>query len=115
VYLEQPEIHLRPRAQVALAETIARAVNRGVQVIVETHRELLLLGIQRLVAVGELASDKVKLHRFAWDDEGVTRVTPAVLDEEGSFGDWPVDFVDMSMRAMRVYLDAVTLRRRGRL
>jgi predicted ATPase len=111
VYLEQPEIHLHPRAQVSLAETIARAVNRGVQVIVETHSELLLLGIQRLVAVGELAPDKVKLHWFTRDDEGVTRVTPAVLDEEGSFGDWPVDFADVSMQAMRAYLDAVTLRR----
>lgn len=114
VYLEQPEIHLHPRAQVALAETIARAVNRGVQVIVETHSELLLLGIQRLVAGGELAPEKVSLHWFSRDDEGVTRVTPATLDEGGAFGEWPVDFSDVSMKAMRAYMEAAIARQRGR-
>ncbi len=113
VYLEQPEIHLHPRAQVALAETIARAVNRGVQVIVETHSELLLLGVQRLVAGGELAPEKVSLHWFSRDDEGVTRVTPAALDEQGAFGDWPVDFADVSMKAMRAYMEAAIARQRG--
>lgn len=43
VYLEQPEIHLHPRAQVALAQVLADAANRGVRVVVETHSELFLL------------------------------------------------------------------------
>ncbi len=113
VYLEQPEIHLHPRAQVALAEVIARAVNRGVQVIVETHSELLLLGIQSLVAREKLSPDRVKLHWFTRDEEGVTRVTSADLDQEGAFGDWPVDFADVSMSAMRTYMNAVAARLRG--
>jgi hypothetical protein len=41
VYLEQPEIHLHPRAQVAFARLVKRAVDRGVRVIVETHSSLL--------------------------------------------------------------------------
>lgn len=114
VYLEQPEIHLHPRAQVALAEVIARAANRGVQVIVETHSELLLLGIQSLVAREQLAPDKVKLHWFTRDEEGVTRVVSADLDEDGAFGEWPVDFADVSMEIMRAYLDAATARQRGK-
>src|SRR5262249_33496584 len=45
VYIEQPEIHLHPRAQTALAEVIADAAKRGVRVVIETHSDILLLGI----------------------------------------------------------------------
>ncbi len=105
VYVEQPEIHLHPRAQVAMANLLMRAAKRGVQVIAETHSELLLLGIQRLVAEGSLPSSEVKLHWFKRDEEGVTRITTADLDQQGAFGDWPVDFAGVSMKAMRDYLE----------
>ena len=52
VYLEQPELHLHPRAQVALARVLADAAKRGVRVVAETHSSLLLLGVQTLVAEG---------------------------------------------------------------
>ena len=54
VYLEHPERDLHPRAQVALAQLLADAANRGVRVVVETHSPLLLLGVQTLVAEGKL-------------------------------------------------------------
>jgi AAA ATPase domain len=60
VYVEQPEIHLHPHAQVAMAEIFAEAINRGVQVIVETHSELFLLGIQTLVTEDTVAPDDVQ-------------------------------------------------------
>ncbi|MCH8960196.1 MAG: AAA family ATPase, partial [Bacteroidetes bacterium] len=50
VYIEQPELHLHPRAQTALAEILADAAKRGVRVVVETHSPLLLTAIQTLVA-----------------------------------------------------------------
>jgi hypothetical protein len=96
VYIEQPEIHLHPRAQVALAELIAATVKRGVQVVVETHSELLLIGIQKAVADGLLPCTKVRLHWFHRDDQGATIVTSARLDASGAFGDWPVDFFDVA-------------------
>ena len=58
VYIEQPEIHLHPRAQMAMAKILADAANRGVRVVAETHSSLLLLGIQSLVAEGKLSPDK---------------------------------------------------------
>src|SRR5207249_2050278 len=60
VYLEQPEIHLHPRAQSAMAQVIAQAALRGVRVVVETHSDLLLLGIRTLVAEGQLSPQDVK-------------------------------------------------------
>jgi predicted ATPase len=107
VYVEQPETHLHPRAQVAMALVLANAANRGVQVVAETHSSLLLLGVQSLVAKGTLVPEKVKLHWFQRDENsGNTNVVSRDLDGAGRFGDWPEDFDDVSLRAQKSYLDA---------
>lgn len=110
VYIEQPEIHLHPRAQAALAEVLAEAASRGVRVVVETHSELLLLAVQSLVAEGKIVPDAVKLHWFTRGEDGVTEVSSADLDEAGAFGDWPEDFGDVSLKLESRYLDAAEAR-----
>lgn len=110
VFIEQPEIHLHPRAQVKLADVLADAAKRGVRVVAETHSTLLLTAIQTLVARGELEPSLVKLHWFQRDPRtGVTEVTSTDLDENGAFvqGDWPEDFDDVILKAESAYLDAV--------
>ena len=111
VYLEQPELHLHPRAQTALAEILADAARRGVRVVVETHSQLLLTAIQTLVAEGKLAPEHVKLHWFNRRDDGVTEVASADLDEAGAFGeDWPEDFAEVTLETESRYLDAAEQR-----
>jgi predicted ATPase len=106
VYIEQPEIHLHPRAQVALAEIFAEAANRGVRVVVETHSELFLMGIQALVAEDRLDPNAVKLHWFTRQADGSSKVTSADLDEMGAFGNWPEDFGSTSLGMTNRYLSA---------
>jgi hypothetical protein len=106
VYIEQPETHLHPRAQIALAEIFATAIDRGVQVVIETHSELLLLGIQTLVAENRIAPDDVQLHWFARNPDGSSAVTTATLDETGAFGDWPEDFGTTTLGLENRYLSA---------
>ncbi|MEN3330869.1 MAG: hypothetical protein V7641_234 [Blastocatellia bacterium] len=106
VYMEEPEIHLHPRAQSAMAEILADAAKRGVRVVIETHSQLLLLGIQTLVAKGSLSPDLVKLHWFQRGDDGSTKITSTDLDEAGAFGDWPEDFAEVALEAESRYLDA---------
>jgi hypothetical protein len=110
VYVEQPEIHLHPRAQIALGSVLADAVGRGVQVVVETHSALLLLSIQTLVAEGQLSADDVKLHWFTRNDLGDTKVKTARLEDDGSFGDWPEDFADVILTAESRYVGAAAKR-----
>ena len=107
VYLEQPELHLHPRAQVALAQVLADAAKRGVRVVAETHSSLLLLGVQTLVAEGDLSPELVKLHWFTRREDGVTKVNSVDLDEAGTYGEWPVDFDDVSLNLQSRFLDAV--------
>lgn len=106
VYIEQPEIHLHPRAQVALAGILADAAKRGVRVIVETHSQLLLLGVQTLVAEGKLPPESVGLNWFQRQADGSSTMIPAELDESGAFGDWPEDFADVELEAENRYLSA---------
>jgi hypothetical protein len=110
VYIEQPEIHLHPKAQVALAEVLAQAAQRGVRVVVETHSDLLLVSLQRLVAEGRLEPEKVKLHWFQREADGSTKVASHDMDEAGAFGDWPVDFGEVAMATEGAYLDAAEAR-----
>lgn len=108
VYIEQPELHLHPKAQYSLAGIVAKAAKRGVRVILETHSSLLLLAVQTLVAKEQLHPELVALHWFTRDpDSGETQVTSAELDENGAFGDWPEDFDDVYLKAEQAYLDAV--------
>lgn len=81
IILEQPELHLHPRAQAALATLLIDAAKRGVRVVAETHSSLLLTAIQTLVALGEIAPNEVMLHWFRRGEDGVTRVSNNELDE----------------------------------
>jgi len=115
VYIEQPEIHLHPRAQRALATMFAEAATRGVIVIVETHSALLLRGIQTLVARDELSPDLIKLHWFQRDDAGATTITSADLDNTGAFGDWPGDFDEVELTSDNEYLSAAEAKLFGKI
>jgi predicted ATPase len=110
VYLEQPEIHLHPRAQFAFAKLLADAANRGVRVVTETHSSLILLGIQSLVAENYITYDKLRLHWFARNNDGTTKINSTQVDEAGAFGDWPEDFGEVALEAESKYLDAAEAR-----
>jgi predicted ATPase len=106
VYIEEPEIHLHPRAQSAMAQILVDAAKRGVRVVIETHSQLLLLGIQTLVAEDKISPDLVKLHWFKRRRDGSTEISSADLNEAGAFGNWPEDFAEVALEAESRYLDA---------
>jgi ABC-type uncharacterized transport system ATPase subunit len=107
LYVEQPEIHLHPRAQVAMARLLVNAAKRGVVTVVETHSSLVLLGIQSLVSERVIAPDQVKLHWFQRNDaDGATAISTAGLDDCGRFGKWPADFDDVMLKAQMRYLNS---------
>lgn len=108
VYIEQPELHLHPRAQFQMADIIASALSRGIKIIIETHSSLLIRGIQTAVVKGNIDPEKVSLNWFSQNKEtGGTDVNSAKLDRYGAFGDWPEDFDDVTLMAEQTYLDAV--------
>jgi len=108
VYLEQPEIHLHPRAQTGLAKILAWHAQRGVIVVAETHSSLLIRATQTAIAQGFVDNRNVALHWFTRSiDTGVTAITSASPDRRGRFHDWPIDFDDVALEADVAYLNAV--------
>lgn len=113
VYLEHPETHLHPRAQVVMAEVLMNAAKRGIRVLAETHSSLLVLGVQALVAERRLPRELVALHWFDRGPDGATKVKSADLDEVGAFGDWPEDFGKVALETESRYLDAAEGRQKS--
>ena len=110
VYIEQPEIHLHPRAQIALASVIVDAALKGKRIVIETHSSLLLLGIQTLVAEKKISPDLVRLHWFTQQEDGFTHITSADLDKTGAYGDWPEDFDTIALDSESRYMKAAQAR-----
>ena len=52
--IDEPEAHLHPGAQTEMAKTLGRLVRSGVQVVVTTHSDWLLMEIGNLIREGEL-------------------------------------------------------------
>jgi hypothetical protein len=112
VYIEQPELHLHPRAQHTLAAFIAEAAARGARLVIETHSDILLRGIQTQVVKYELgqggvSKEDVVLHWFTRSDDGLTQIRTAYMNADGAYGDWPVDFAEVDLNAQGDYLDTV--------
>jgi predicted ATPase len=105
VYIEQPEIHLHPRAQGAIAQSMVAAARRGVFVVAETHSSLIIRAAQTAIARGDIDESLVAFNWFSRDEKtGFTKIDSADLDAQGRFGDWPIDFDEVVEQADWDYL-----------
>ncbi len=97
--LEQPEIHLHPSAQSALADVMIDAINskengsdRNIQLIIETHSEHFLRRLQRRIAEGGgIEEDKVSAY-FANITKIPAALEPLEIDQFGNIRNWPENF-----------------------
>ncbi len=93
LFIEQPEIHLHPRAQGALAQILCLASKKR-QLIVETHSEHMINRARRLVAEGHMKAEDVVIQYVDRDKDG-SHATMIELDAAGDFTrDWPDGFFD---------------------
>ena len=79
---EQPEIHLNPRLQARLADFFLEINKRGVNVLLETHSEHLILGIRRLIAEQRLKAENVALY-FVEATQAGSKVRESTFSQMG--------------------------------
>jgi hypothetical protein len=98
VILEQPEIHLHPAVQSALADLIITTVKgRNIQVVLESHSEHLLQRLLRRVAEAEgspypaISPEDIKLF-FCQTISGASRIEELKVNLFGAIENWPEDF-----------------------
>lgn len=91
-FIEQPEIHLHPRAQAELGDFLVDLKERRVQTVVETHSEHLVLRLQQHVASGLISPQDIKFF-YVHANKGRKSIQEMSIDERGVFeNDWPEGF-----------------------
>ena len=103
ILIEEPEIHLHPKAQAVLGEMFAKAAqHKGNTFIIETHSENLMLRLGKLIRKGELSKDDVSIIYVNKDDTG-SHCIPLILDDEGdivNINEIPGGFFDESFEEL---------------
>ena len=98
IIMEQPEIHLHPSAQSALADIMIDVINsrengreREIQLIIETHSEHFLRRLQRRIAEEKISEDKVSTY-FADITRNPATLKQLDIDMFGNIRNWPENF-----------------------
>lgn len=104
--VEQPELHLHPRAQSHLGDFFRDLYQRKVQSIIETHSEHLILRLQTHVAKGNIkASDFVVYYVYAVP--GRKSVVKLTVNGDGIFQEkWPQGFFDERLQEVTALVRA---------
>jgi predicted ATPase len=93
VYIvEEPEIHLHPKAQAELGDFFLDLHKKNIQTLVETHSEHLVVRLQQHVAAGILNPNDIAFY-YVYADKNQKNVFELNLDKKGQFVEkWPEGF-----------------------
>ena len=83
VVIENPEIHLHPKAQSDLTEFLCFAANAGIQIILETHSDHVFNGIRKAIVKKEIVNTDVAMQFFQLDENALSKNTVIALNEHG--------------------------------
>lgn len=95
--VENPEAHLHPSAQSKMGYFLGVIANAGVRVIVETHSDHIINGIQIAVAEKAISHKNVIINFFSQESNSQQpEVNPIGITERGELTDWPKGFFDQT-------------------
>src|SRR5207302_392120 len=97
IVIEEPETSLHPDAQLTLSELIATAVaTQGLQVVLSTHSETMLMGLQAPLKSGLLKGEDIAVYQVS-RTEGTTATKLALIEKGRIVGPIPT-FDDAAKR-----------------
>lgn len=95
--VENPEAHLHPAAQTAMGQFLAQMAFSGLVIIVETHSEHIINGVQLFVAKHPDWHHNVIINNYDCDKESrKPRVTHIEIGRKGEIKQWPQGFMDQA-------------------
>ena len=108
VLIEEPEIHLHPKAQAELAEVMAETAKaEDKQIIMTTHSEYVAGRLLTLVAEGKLTTDDLAIYSFEKDEKGECSATEIEVTERGQTKGGLTGFHEATRDEMRRYADGL--------
>lgn len=82
--IEQPELHLHPAVHASLAKYLCDiAASKRPRMLIETHSENFLLGVQIQIVKREISPDDVLIYWVKQDEDGSSRVYRITFDADG--------------------------------
>ena len=108
--IENPEAHLHPSAQSKMGYFLGLIANAGVKIVVETHSDHVINGIQIAVAKGVIENSKVTINYFyrkqktkeELDNDKILglkqqpEVKHITITKKGELSEWPKGFFDQT-------------------
>lgn len=94
ILLENPEAHVHPRGQTAMARLACATAASGAQVIVETHSDHILNGTRLAVKNALIQPSSVQLNYFRRDESSSISVSSPAIGSDGMLSAWPEGFFD---------------------
>ena len=108
VLIEEPEIHLHPKAQAELAEVLAdTAKTDGKQIIMTTHSEHVAGRLLTLVAENKLTIDDLAIYSFEKDRKGECSASEIEVTELGQTQGGLTGFFETDLAEMDRYVKAL--------
>jgi predicted ATPase len=106
--VENPEIHLHPKAQSLLAEFLCKVAADGIQVILETHSDHIVNGIRKSVKNNIIAPELLNTYFFKTSIQSPDvseQVEYLKIDRDGNYTHWPLDFFDQIEKDFKSLLE----------
>ena len=109
VLIEEPEIHLHPKAQADLAEVLAdTAKDEDKQIIMTTHSEHIAGRLLTLVAENKLTTEELAIYSFEKDENtGECTASEIKITERGQTSGGLTGFFDTNLAEMDRYVKAL--------
>jgi hypothetical protein len=102
--LQQPEVHLHPRAQAELGSFLARRAGKKKRFVIETHSDHLVDRVRMEVRRGTLRPQDVSLLYFERQKHGAM-IHNLELDKEGGISNPPAGYRQFFLNEERALLD----------
>lgn len=99
IIIENPEIHLHPKAQSALIEFLIKVANTGVQIFIESHSDHVLNALRLAAKNGALMPEDVNILFFERENND-TKIIKPTIDSNGRLDHWPEDFFDETAKSL---------------
>ena len=95
--VENPEAHLHPSAQSKMGYFLGVMANSGIKIIVETHSDHIINGIQIAIAEKKISNEAVTINFFSSNEDAIQPIVEAIsVKNKGDLTDWPKGFFDQT-------------------
>lgn len=94
IIIENPEIHLHPKAQSKVCEFLYFIAKSGRQIFVETHSDHIFNGVRAGIATKKMEKDTIAMNFFQLNDKACTENIVVEFGEKGRILNYTQDMFD---------------------